>query len=222
MPLPPVPRAAPIPEVAKSWDTAELRRPPVASPPPRLEPDPPEMAWFQETDGLRVNDEIFRRLGPFFCLPVRSVRLSLPHVFENRLFEVISFEDQEVVTLFDLRGEEFYGFYRAHLNEYNFVLVYACKGLHVEFGPQRCLVELSLGAEPHEFKDSALLGFAQNADHHEIFIVTPAFKTWVKPHERACEAAFAHFVTPREFAVARDKYHLVWPETLDSTGPRAA
>ncbi len=211
-PPPPVHRATPLPEPTKTWDTAAITRPPVAAPPPLIEPEPPEMAWFDEAEGRQVTEEVFRRLGPFFCLPIRSVRLSLPHVFADRLFEVISFEDQEVETLFDLRGEEFYGFYRAHLNEHHAVLVYACKGLHVEFGPERCLVELARGAEPHEFKGAALLGFAQNVEHHEVFVVTPAFKTWIKPHERTCEAGFARFITPREFAAGRDQYHLVWPE----------
>jgi hypothetical protein len=189
-----------------------LTKPAVAAAPPLEEPEPPAVSLFSETDGLRVTEEVFTRLGRFFCLPVQPVRLSLPHVFTDRLFEVISFEGQEVVTLFDLRSEEFYGFYRAHINEHNAVLVYACKGLHVEFGPQRCLIELSLGAEPHEFKGSGLLGFAQDVDHHEVFVVTPAFKSWVKPHERACEAGFAHFLTPQDFAAAPDRYHLVWPE----------
>jgi hypothetical protein len=186
-----------------------------------VEPDPLPSLLFRETDGLRVNDEIFRRLGPFFCLPVQTVRLSLPHVFTDRLFEIISFEDQEIVTLFDLRSEGFYGFYRAHINPRNVVLVYACKGLHVEFGPERCMIELSLGAEPHEFRGGGLLGFAQDRDHHEVFVVTPAFKTWVKPHERACEAAFAHFITPREYAAAPERYHLVWPEPPPTDAARA-
>jgi hypothetical protein len=212
------PRSSPPPSAGVALggprirETAPLAQPSVAAAPPGQEPEPPAALLFRETDGWRVIEEIFRRLGPFFCLPVQSVRLSLPHVFTNRLFEVVSFEDQEIVTLFDLRSEGFYGFYRAHLHERNHVLVYACKGLHVEFGPERCVIEPSLGAEPHEFRGSGLLGFAQDADHHEVFVVTPAFKTWVKPHERACEAAFAHFITPREYASAPGRYHLVWPE----------
>ncbi len=218
---PPSPPPRPTPEVVTPDNAAGLARPPLTTAPPVVEPDPLPALLFRETDGLRVNDEIFRRLGPFFCLPVQTVRLSLPHVFTDRLFEIISFEDQEIVTLFDLRSEGFYGFYRAHINPRNVVLVYACKGLHVEFGPERCMIELSLGAEPHEFRGSGLLGFAQDRDRHEVFVVTPAFKTWVKPHERACEAAFAHFITPREYAASAERYHLVWPEPPPTDAARA-
>ncbi|MBI4327582.1 MAG: hypothetical protein HY674_20305 [Chloroflexi bacterium] len=194
-----------------------------ASPPSAVEAPPPAapagpgldrtiLALFQETDPLRIHSEIFRRLGPRFDLAVQEVRLSLPRVFEDRRFEVVSFSHEAIESILELRGESFVGFYLSHINEHKVLFLYACKGTHLEWGPDRCLLQMSVTGEPSEYKGSALLGLAEDRNDHFVFVVAPNYRQWIKPHERQFEEVFAHFVTVEELAAAPDNYTLIWPE----------
>ncbi len=218
----PAPTAAPAihtPASAAAQNEAPPREssPAVVEAPPRAAPSEPEvdptiLALFRETDPLRIHTEIFRRLGPRFGLQAQEVRLSLPRVFENRRFEVVSFSHQAIESILELRGEAFVGFYLSHINEQKVLFLYACKGMHLEWGPDRGLLQMSVTAEPSEYKGSALLGMAQDRNDHFVFVVEPNYQQWVKPHERQFQEVFAHFVTVKELAAAPDHYTLIWPE----------
>jgi len=197
------PAAAPAPVRAEARDLATPTAP---------QPDAGLLALFNETDPLRINTEIFRRLTTRFDVPAQDVRLSLPRVFENRRFEIISLNEQEIGSVLELRGEGFYGFYLSHISERRIDFVYARGGAHIEWGADKCVLQPSLTAEAIEFKGSALLGLAQNRDNQFIFVVTPAYKQWVKPHEQQCREAFAYFLTVNDLAVQPDPYTFLWPE----------
>jgi len=169
-------------------------------------------ALFGETDAVRVNIAVFERLGARFGVPVQDVLLSLPRVFTDRRFEIISFSHPNVESILELRSEAFYGFYLSHNDAQNVLLVYACKGRHLEWGPKRCLLQAALGGETDEFKGSALLGLAQDRNDHFVFVVRPEYKAWARGREKAVEEAYAHFITAGELAANRDNYTLVWPE----------
>ncbi|MEK7674200.1 MAG: hypothetical protein AAB676_00010 [Verrucomicrobiota bacterium] len=208
---------APASAVAKAEASAQESSPVVVEAPPHAAPsdlglDPTILALFRETDPLRIHTEIFRRLGPLCGLAVQEVRLSLPRVFEDRLFEVVSFSHEAIESILELRGEAFVGFYLSHINEHKVLFLYACKGVHLEWGPDRCLLQMSVTAEPSEYKGSALLGMAEDRNDHFVFVVEPNYKQWIKPHERQFQEVFAHFVTVKELAAAPDNYTLIWPE----------
>jgi len=240
---PPAPRERPpsLDAPAAAPLAPPVQDPPAASPPatvgsaqagPTLPPGPhaplrppePEPDWsahplaglFPTGDPLRVNAEIFRRLAPQFGVPVQEVSLSLPRVFENRRFDIVSFSHPAIESILDLRGESFYGFYLAYISEQRIDFVYACYGRHIEWGPDKCVVQSSLSAEPAVFRGSGLLGLAQNADQHFVFIVTPAYRQWIAPHEKAYEEACAHFITVPELLAAPTPYALIWPEPPSS------
>ena len=44
-----------------------------------------------------------------------------------------------------------------------------------------------------------------------MFVVEPAFKEWVRPHEKSCQEAFARFATIHELAAAPERFSLIWP-----------
>jgi len=176
------------------------------------QPDAGILALFNETDPLRINTEIFRRLTARFGVPAQDVRLSLERVFDHRRFEIISLNEQEIGSVLELRGEGFFGFYLSHISERRIDFVYARGGTHIEWGADKCVLQPSVTAEAMEFKGSALLGLAQNRDNQFIFVVTPAYKQWVKPHEQQCREAFAHFLTVNDVALEPDSYTFLWPE----------
>lgn len=166
---------------------------------------------FTEADAARVNVETFRRLGVWLGIPVQEVSLSLPRVFENRRFEVLSFEPMEIQSLMDLRGEDFYGFYLSHVSERKIVLVYACNGMHLEWGPDKCVVQPTARSEAEEFVGDALLGLAQNRSDEFVFVVKPAFKEWIVPREQTYTVENLRFLTVADVAAAPADYRLIWP-----------
>jgi hypothetical protein len=185
-------------------------------------PGATRLAAFAETDPVRINTEVFRCLGPRLGLAVQDVRLSLPRVFADRRFEVVSFSHPEITSVLELRSEDFFGFYLSHVNDDNILFVYACKGKHLEWGPKRCLLQSSFTTEANEFKGSALLGMAEDRNRDFVFVVRPEYKEWVKPHEQQYAEAHAHFVALHDFVANQDEYSLIWPEPLRPPSPSEA
>jgi len=186
---------------------AEIPAPPVSGGPVS---DPAVLALFSETDPLRVNAGIFRRLADRFDRAVQDVRLSLPWVFADRRFEILSFGGQEIGSVLELRCEDFYGFYLSHISEQRIDFVYACGGTHIEWGPDKCVLQPSAQAEAVEFAGSALLAMGQTHDNQFVFVVTPAYKHWVKPYESRCRGAFAQFLAANDLAADPDSYTHDW------------
>ncbi len=182
---------------------------PTAASNPRLDPI---TALFRETDAVRINVEIFRHLGVWLGIAAQDLRLSLPRVFENRRFEVLSFEPQEIRSLMDLCGEDFYGFYLSHISAQKIVLVYACNGTHIEWGPDKCVLQLTARSEAEEYKGSSLLGLAQDRKDEFVFVVQPAFKEWIMPREQPYTMENLRFLTVADIAAAPGDYRLIWPE----------
>ncbi|MEW6157950.1 MAG: hypothetical protein AB1813_10990 [Verrucomicrobiota bacterium] len=167
---------------------------------------------FVETDEVRIAKELFPRLSARLGIAIQEGYFSLYRVFEDRLFEIINLNRHEIDNLFDLRGAEFRGFYITHINEQKVHFVYAARGAHIEWSPQRCVLQPAAGAEPVEFKGQALRGLALDQNQGFVFIVTPEFKIWIKRYEKNCADAGVHFVSVREFPSARASLELVWPE----------
>ena len=186
---------------------AEIPAPPLPGGPVL---DPAVLALFSQTDPLRVNDGIFRRLADRFDVAVQDVRLSLPWVFADRRFEILSFGGQEIGSVLGLRSEEFYGFYLSHISEQRIDFVYACGGSHIEWGPDKCVLQPSAHAEAMEFAGSALLAMGQTRDDQFVFVVTPAYKQWVKPYESRCHGAFAQFLDVNDLAADPDSSTRDW------------
>lgn len=180
--------------------------------------DPAIVSLFHETDAVRVNLEVFRRLATWLGIPAQEVYLSLPCVFENRRFEVLNFEQTEINSLMELRGEDFYGFYLSHIKEQKVVLVYACNGTHIEWGPDKCVMQPTMRAEAEEYHASALLGMAQDRNDEFVFVVKPAFKEWIAPREKPYTVENVQFLTVADIAAAPDLYRLIWPERPTSAG----
>ena len=178
---------------------------------PEAEPSPIE-ALFSKVDPLTVCSEVFGALQTRLEIPVQDLLLSLPRVFEDRRFEVLSFQEFEITSVLDLRSEGFYGFYLSHVSERNTLLVYACEGRHIEWSPSRCMMEGSVASEPNEFKGGALLGMAQDQENRFVFVVTPQYREWVKAYERHYLEVSACFRTVRELAAHPEEYVLIWPE----------
>ena len=132
-------------------------------------------------------------------------------MFEDREFEILSFDGAEIQSVLELRGGRFFGVYLTHLAGDRTDLVYACQGVHIEWGTGSCAIQPGPGAETLERKGAGLLGLAQNADHHFVFIVTPEAREFARRHEHSCAAAFAHFVTVEEWAAQRSALPLIWP-----------
>ena len=186
---------------------AEIPAPPVPNAPAL---DPVVLALFSRTDPLRVNTGIFRRLADRLDVAVQDVRLSLPWVFTDRRFEILSFDSQEIGSVLELRSEGFHGFYLSHISEQRIDFVYACGGTHIEWGPDKCVLQPSTQAEAMEFPGSALLAMAQTRDDQFVFVVTPAYKQWVKPYESRCRGAFAHFLNLNDLAADPDNCTQDW------------
>ncbi|MBI2949598.1 MAG: hypothetical protein HYY23_18335 [Verrucomicrobia bacterium] len=204
----PATAAAPLPATADRASTLESQMPPQ----PQCHVDPRISRVFQEADPQRINVEIFQGLAQRLGLPIQDVRLSLERVFENRRFEALSYHHAEISSVMELRSAEFYGFYLSHINENKILLVYGCKGRHIEFGSENCTLQASIAAEPCVFKDGgALLGLAQNRNNAFVFIVSTAFKYWVKAREKLYEDAQASFATVEDIAREPEKYSLIWP-----------
>jgi hypothetical protein len=166
--------------------------------------DPAVVALFTQTDPRRINAGIFRRLAERFDVAVQDVQLSLPWVFTDRRFEILSFGGQEIGSVLELRGEEFYGFYISHISEQRIDFVYACRGTHIEWGPDKCVLQPSAQADAMEFAGSALLAMAQTRNDAFVFVVTSAYKKWVKPYESRCGGAFAQFLDVNDLAADPD------------------
>ena len=158
-----------------------------------------------------LNREIFARLAESLDLPVQSLRLSLARVFEDREFEVLSFEGVPVASLGDLRSPDFYGFYLSHVDAENLDLVYACDGHHVEFGPRKCVLQSALESEPTEFPEPGLLGLAQDAEDNFVFVVTPRYRQWLGLQARSFTGVHARFLTAADLD-ARPALRWIWPE----------
>jgi hypothetical protein len=174
--------------------------------------DPRIDARFRATDPLVVLPATFARLVVRTGLPVQDLLLSLPRVFEDRRFEVLSFNGQEITSVLDLRSPEFYGFYLSHLDAGHLSLVYACQGHHVEWGVGRCLLQSALSAEADEFKGAALLGLAQDDAGDFVFIIEPACRAWARPREREYSKVFARFISPAEYGAEPGAYTVIWPD----------
>ena len=177
----------------------------------RLETDPAIGALFRETDPARINREIFQRISRHFEVDPLDLHFSLPMVFDDRRFEILSFYEGEIEDLMQLRGEDFCGFYISHINEEKEVLVYACNGAHLEWGPDKCVLQPAQGGEAHEYPTSALLGLARNKDEDLVFVVQRAFKEWVKPFENHFNDLLIHFCVVPDLAFAPHDYNLIWP-----------
>ncbi len=215
--VPPKQAAPPAPPpIAKATapPTQPQAPPPTAPLPAEPEPpgDPSVLALFEGTSPLDVNLAVFNRLTALLGMPVQDILLTLPRAFTDRRFQILSFSHPEIDTILDLRSETFYGFYLTHVSEQKVLLVYACKGRHIEWGPDRCLLQPGVSAEPNEYKHSALLGLAQDADSQFAFIVTPAYGDWAQAFAPTYRDVCARFVTPREIALEPDRFTLIWPE----------
>jgi hypothetical protein len=177
----------------------------------RLAPADVLPAPFNTTDPGSVHECVFRELAHRLHFPIQDLLLSLPRVFKDRRFEILDFNGEEISSVLQLRTDHFYGFYLTHLAPNTIDLVYACHGTHLEWGTHKCTVQPTARAETAEFRGSALLGLAQNRDQHFVFIVDPRYRDWMKVHEKACLDAYAHFLTPTEWAADPDSFPLIWP-----------
>ncbi|MCC7377623.1 MAG: hypothetical protein IT581_23380 [Verrucomicrobiales bacterium] len=217
-PAPPVLRPNPPPATPISDAPPAKKPPPQANPVAIPQNPPPPRVFASEIERLfankspgEVNQGIFRRLTERLSVPVQDVRLSLPRVFEDRRFEILDFNGTEITSVLQLRSEDFYGFYLTHLGPARIDFVYACHGTHIEWGIDRCVVQSTAGAETAEFHADALVGLAQNAANHFVFLVEPAYKAWIKSREADCAAAYAHFLDLTEWARRREEFPLIWP-----------
>ena len=172
--------------------------------------DPAVLGLFSHIDPLRANVEIFQRLANRFDVAVQDVRLSLPFVFTDRRFEILSFGGQEIGSVLELRSEEFYGFYLSHISERRIDFVYAHRGTHIEWGPDKCVLQPSAHAEAMEFAGSALRALAQARDNLFVFVVTAAYKQWVKPYEARCREARAEFLAVNDLAANPESQTQDW------------
>jgi hypothetical protein len=215
--------AAPVKEPATIVRPAEEAPPTLSDALPSLSysqppPDPAIVALFRESDAVRINQEIFRRLSVHLGIAPQEVPLSLPCVFENRRFEVLNFERQEITSMMELRGTDFYGFYLSHVSEKKIVLVYACNGMHIEWGPDKCVLQPTIRSEAEEYKGSVLLGVAQDKKNEFVFVVQPEFKKWIAPREMPFTEENLQFLIVADIAAAPDDYKLIWPERPAARG----
>ncbi len=210
------PPAAPTAKAARQAPPAKEATPAVveASAPAAAVPPAPDpiAALFHEKDAVQINLEVFRQLTAWLGIERQDVRLSLPHVFENRRFEVLDFEGKAVQDLMELRGEDFYGFYLSHVSGQKIVLVYACNGTHIEWGPDKCVLQPTARSEAEEYKGSALLGLAQDRKDEFVFIVDPVFQEWIVPREQPYTVENVRFATVADIGAAPADYRLIWPQ----------
>jgi len=179
---------------------------------PVLPLDPGTVELFCETDALHINQEVFRRLSIHLGIAPQDISLSLPYVFENRRFEILNFERQEITNVMELRGTDFYGFYLSHVSEKKLLLVYACNGMHIEWGPDKCVLQPTIKSEAEEYRGSVLLGMAQDRNNEFIFVVDPEFKKWIAPREMPYTDENLQFLTVADLATAPHNFSLIWPQ----------
>lgn len=183
------------------------------SPPIPVRPlDPVIVDLFRESDALHINQEVFRRLSIHLGITPQDVCLSLPLVFDNRRFEILNFDRQEITSVMELRGTDFYGFYLSHVNERKIMLVYACNGMHLEWGPDKCVLQATIKSEAEEYRGRVLLGMAQDRNNEFVFVVDPEFKKWIAPREMPYTEENLQFLTVADIAAAPDNYTLIWPQ----------
>ena len=168
-------------------------------------------AIFPVADPSTTLVQVFRTLAERSGLSVQDVLLSLPPAFIDRRFEVLTFTGQTIQEMQDLRAEDFAGFYLTHLGDERVLLVYANRGRRVEFGAQRCELQISVAADPDEFHGPGLLGLAQDAEGTFVFVVRPEFRAWASGRERVYAEAAARFATPAEALAAAETLVWVWP-----------
>jgi hypothetical protein len=164
-PLSPAPRPAPTPPPSASAEANTKRPPPQAAPVAPTEGTPPPRVLAAELNRLftarnprEINEAVFRQLSGRLPIPIQHVLFSLPHVFEDRHFEILDFNGSEIGSVLELRGESFYGFYLTHLGSDRVDLVYACHGTHIEWGSDKCAVQSAVGARPRSFPPPRSLG----------------------------------------------------------------
>lgn len=205
--LPPTASASPVPASTNSASNA------TAAPVPNglTGADARRLRRFAALDPYRVHEAIFQRVVEVMGLSVQHLLLSLPHVFADRRFAVASLDGAEVTSVLQLRGGAFHGLYLTHLARERIDLVYACRGLHLEWGTRTCAIQTAVGAESREFHGPALRGLGRNAAQEFVFVVDPAYRTWVEPQTAACAAAQARFLTPEEWARHAEDFPLLWP-----------
>lgn len=208
-PGPPPADTAATTEPAPAQPPSSASSAPSSPPPPP--PDPAIVALFRETDSLRIHQEIFRRLCVHLGITPQEVFLSLPFVFDNRRFEILNFERQEIVNVMELHGTDFYGFYLSHVSEKRLLLVYACNGMHIEWGPDKCVLRPTVQSKSESYPGGVLLGLAQNRSNEFVFIVRPEFKTWIAPRETPYTEENLQLLTVADIAVAPENFTLIWP-----------
>lgn len=168
---------------------------------------------FSPQDPTHIIGAVFSELARHVEVPIQEVHLSLPRVFHDRRFVVINFGGFEVSDLAELRSEEFYGFYLSYLEAQHPILVYACRGRHLEWGHRKCVVQPSITGEPEEFPGSALLGMAQDSEGNFVFVVTADYRMWVRSKERDYRPVCVRFMTPEEYRDHAVDCTLIWPES---------
>ena len=174
-------------------------------------PNPIILDAFKNLNSRDVILGVFGQLQDHMDLTPQTFYLSMPRIFENRQFDVLNMYQTEIESVMDLRNESFCGFYLSHINEEKIILVYACQGIHIEWGQTRCLVETSITAEPEEFSGAGLLGLAVNKEGHCVFIVQSAYRQWIKHVEKHFHAINIHFMTVDELAIKCAELDLLWP-----------
>ncbi len=209
VPVPAPPRASPSPVTVPTRSGPAITR--VSTVTERAAP-PAAAPWPYPTEPNQVNLDVFWRLVRRVNLEVQEVHLSLPRVFEDRRFDILSFGDQAIENLAELRSPEFYGFYLSHVDDRHVILVYACQGRHVEWGSLKCVVQPAVTAEAEEHAGGALRGLAQDANGSFVFVVTPEYRSWIQSREREYQAACARFLSMAEFLAGRGELSPVWPE----------
>ena len=62
----------------------------------------------------------------------------------------------------------------------------------------------------------------QTRDNQFGFVVTPAYRQWVRLYEARCREAFAHFLTANDLAADPDGYAFIWPQRAAPEGDAAS
>ena len=196
--------------------TAPAVEPPTApaEEPPLSEPEiaAPWLSVFDQVDPQKTHLEVFARLVELHGSGTQDIQLSLERVFANRRFEVLSFSHASVQSVFELRSEKFHGFYLCHINEHKTLFVYANAGRHIEWAPDKCLLQAAVSEDEHGFDGKALLGLAIHTDGTFGFVVTPECKRWTSSHAPHYREARAVFLSPSDLAAAAEDYSMVWPQ----------
>lgn len=197
------------PPAANREESAVSDTPPAATDSTAADAD--AAAIFPVADPATTLEQVFQTLAERSGLAVQDVLLSLPPAFTDRRFEVLAFSGQPIEEMQELRAEDFAGFYLTHLGDERVLLVYANRGRRVEFGVQRCELQISVAADPDEFHGPGLLGLAQDAEGTFVFVVCPEFRAWASGRERVYAEAAARFATPAEALAVAETLAWIWP-----------